>query len=240
MATKSERRKFSSCTIGTKFQPYNDQDLISYLQKFVCGMPIESDRIRHIDVYGNKKPCELFQDLLGETSTDHVNYIFTQLKKKSDGGKNYNRSITGGGSWKGRDTGKPVRDKEGSVIGLKKTFRFDEESDIGNNQRIVWSMKEYCLSDARLEVLRQRSQIRHEDSVLCSIEKKVNLCKNSQDISSSSSATIYCGWSLYTELTKLPPFDGPFESLTEEELAFFDNPDPGYSHAYENIQEENK
>lgn len=49
-------------------------------------MPIESDRIRHIDVYGKKKPCELFQNLLcskEETSIDHVNYFFAQLKKKS-------------------------------------------------------------------------------------------------------------------------------------------------------------
>ncbi|XP_009607153.1 NAC domain containing protein 50-like [Nicotiana tabacum] len=232
MTTKSERRK---CT--TEFQPYNDQDLISYLQKFVCGMPIETDRIGHIDVYGNKKPCELFQDLLcskEETSNDHVNYFFTQLKKKSASGKNYNRSITGGGSWKGRDTSKAVHDKEGSIIGLKKTFRFDEECS--DHQRIVWNMKEYCLSDNILEVLRQRCQIRHEDYVLCSVERKVNLCKHSQDIPSeiSSSALRYGGWPLYTELTKLPPLiDGPFESLTEEELAFFDNPDPGYPQAYE-------
>ncbi|KAK4370996.1 hypothetical protein RND71_010471 [Anisodus tanguticus] len=42
----------------------------------------------------------------------------------------------------------------------------------------------------------------------------------------------YDGWPLYTA-ERLPPFDGPFESLMEEELAFFDKPDPEYPQAYE-------
>ncbi|OIT32866.1 hypothetical protein A4A49_55074, partial [Nicotiana attenuata] len=68
---------------------------------------------------------------------------------------------------------------------------------------------------------------------LCSIEKKVNLCKNSQDMNLVANPIDHGAWPLYTELTKLPPFDGPFESLTEEELAFFDNPHPGYPQAYD-------
>ncbi|KAM3270285.1 putative protein isoform X2 [Capsicum chacoense] len=42
----------------------------------------------------------------------------------------------------------------------------------------------------------------------------------------------YDGWLLYTT-ERLSPFNGPFESLTEEELAFFDKPDPEYPQAYE-------
>ncbi|XP_009607149.1 uncharacterized protein [Nicotiana tomentosiformis] len=50
----------------------------------------------------------------------------------------------------------------------------------------------------------------------------------------------YDGWPLHTAETRLPPFDGPFESLTEEELAFFDKPDPGYPEAFENKKEAKK
>ncbi|KAJ8564636.1 hypothetical protein K7X08_001096 [Anisodus acutangulus] len=243
--------------MGMNFQTYGDEDLISYLRKFVCGKPIECNHIRHIDLYGNKKPCELFEDLL--SSVDHVNYFFTQLKKKSVHGRNFNRTIAGGGSWKGRDTSKPILDKERSTIGFKKTFRFDEERT-DNKRTVYWIMKEYYLNETIVKALRQRGEIRCEDSVLCSITRKVSLgTKYSQDVpipsgidnvvanhldyapSSSSAAAevapIYAEWPLYPAITALPPLDGPFESLTEEELAFCDEPDPGYPQAYENKKE---
>ena len=121
--------------------------------KFVRGMPIEFHDIPYIDLYENKKPSELFQELLcseGKIDNDHVSYFFTKLKKKSLKGKNFNRSIVGGGKWKGRDTSKKIVDKKKSVIGLKKTFRFDEErSDSDDNKKIVyWIMKEYCIDEA--------------------------------------------------------------------------------------------
>ncbi|XP_059310164.1 NAC domain-containing protein 1-like [Lycium ferocissimum] len=223
---KSKRRKSS--------QTYDDEHLINYLLKFVCGKPIGCDDIRYIDLYGNKKPCELFDDLLcseGKTSSDHVNYFFTRLKKKSVHSKNFNRTIVGGGSWKGRDTSKAVLDKDGSVIGSKKTFRFDEESS-----GVYWIMKEYYLNETIVKVLRQRGEIQHEDFVVCSIMRKVSLGKISQDIQSKDENVVIkeslaeeeFPWPLHPELTELPPLDGPFESLTEEDMAFFDKPDPGH------------
>ncbi|XP_060177759.1 NAC domain-containing protein 1-like [Lycium barbarum] len=229
-----ERRK--------KNEPYDDEHLISYLLKFVCGKPIECRHIQHIDLYGNKKPCELFYDLLcseGKTSSDHVNYFFTQLKKKSVHSKNVNRTIVGGGSWRGRDTSKAVFDKDGSVIGSKKTFRFDEGSS-----GVYWIMKEYCLNETMVKALRESGEIQHEDFVLCSITRKVSLGKNSQDIPVIENVVIKESlteeefpWPLYPGLTELPPLDGPFESLTEEDLIFFDKPDPEYPQAYENKKE---
>ncbi|KAJ8528533.1 hypothetical protein K7X08_022225 [Anisodus acutangulus] len=47
-------------------------------------------------------------------------------------------------------------------------------------------------------------------------------------------------WPLYPAFTELSPFDVPFGSLTEDELAFFNMPDPGYPQACENKKEVNK
>ncbi|MCD7452022.1 hypothetical protein HAX54_014716 [Datura stramonium] len=159
--------------MGMNFEPYDDEQLMNCLLKFVCGVPIQCHRIRFVELYGNKKPSELFQ-----TSSDHVlNYFFTQLKKKTGNGKNFNRAIVGGGgSWKGLDNSKSVYDKKGSLIGFKKSFRFyDGHHPSGIH---VWNMKEYRLSNKILEALRQRRQIRHEDFVVCCVKRNVNSSHN--------------------------------------------------------------
>ncbi|KAH0696359.1 hypothetical protein KY290_013726 [Solanum tuberosum] len=144
----------------------DDEQLLRYLLKFVTGMSVECDEIRLVDLYGNKKPSQLFDTTVITTTEYHV---FTQLKKKKGNGKNFNRGIVGGGgSWKGIDNGKPVYNKKGLKIGFKKTFRFDEENH-------VWIMKEYRPSDNILKALRLRGQIRHEeDFAVCRITRSVN------------------------------------------------------------------
>ncbi|KAK6791379.1 hypothetical protein RDI58_010460 [Solanum bulbocastanum] len=104
-----------------------------------------------------------------------------------------------------------------------------------------------------MEVLRERNKTQHEDSVICSsITKKViNLCNNCQNIPLKienvapnrldyvpNSSICEEGTLLDPEIQLLPPLNGPFESLTEEELAFFDKPDPGYPQAYVNKKSE--
>ncbi|PHT45689.1 hypothetical protein CQW23_14847 [Capsicum baccatum] len=79
-----------------RFRPI-DEELISYLLKFVCGKPIECDHIRMLDLYGNKKPCDIFDDLSPDGEFTDVNYLFTHLTKKSTGGKNIKRMVLGGG-----------------------------------------------------------------------------------------------------------------------------------------------
>ncbi|KAK4343707.1 hypothetical protein RND71_036801 [Anisodus tanguticus] len=160
--TKNQRR------MATNFKPYDDEKLMGYLLKYVCGIPIQCNQIRFVNLYGNKKPSELF-----DTTTDHVNYFFTQLKKKTGKGKNFNRAIVGGCSWKGLDKSKSVFDKKGLVIGYKKTFRFVDDDDHPH----VWIMKEYHLNDKILQALRQRRQIRYEDIVVCRLTRNVNSSK---------------------------------------------------------------
>ncbi|KAK6796582.1 hypothetical protein RDI58_004283 [Solanum bulbocastanum] len=145
----------------------DDEQLLRYLLKFVTGMLVERNEIRFVDLYGNKKPSQLFET----TTTAHI-HVFTQLKKKKGNGKNFNRVVVGGGgSWKGIDNGKPVYNKKGLKIGFKKTFRFDEENH-------VWIMKEYRPSDNILKALRLRGQIRHEEEfAVCRITRSVNSSK---------------------------------------------------------------
>ncbi|KAK4710112.1 hypothetical protein R3W88_004625 [Solanum pinnatisectum] len=124
----------------------DDEQLIGYLINFVTGMPVECDEIRVVDLYGNKKPSQLFET----TTTNHHHH----------NGKNFNRAIVGrGGSRKESYAIEHVVDKNKSVIGIKKEFRFKEENH-------VWIMKEYSLIDSKLKDLSGR--IQHEGFVVFS------------------------------------------------------------------------
>ncbi|KAH0717153.1 hypothetical protein KY285_013184 [Solanum tuberosum] len=153
---------------------FDDEQLMISLLQFVSGISVQ---FQLVDLYGNNKPSQLF-----DTTTSTTEYhVFTQLKKKKTGnGKNFNRGIVGGGgSWKGIDISKPVYDWKKSVIGFKKTFRFEE-----NNH--VWIMKEYRLCDELLNALIQRGRIQHEEEfVVCRITRSVNSSSQVVPISSS-------------------------------------------------------
>ncbi|KAK4710118.1 hypothetical protein R3W88_004631 [Solanum pinnatisectum] len=143
---------------------FDDEQLMISLLKFVSGSSVQ---FQLVDLYGNNKPFQLFTTT---TTTATEYHVFTQLKKKKKGnGKNFNRGIVGGGgSWKGVDNSRPVYDKKKSVIGFKKTFRFEEKNH-------VWIMKEYRLCDKILKALRLRGHTRHEEEfVVCRITRSVN------------------------------------------------------------------
>ncbi|KAH0696360.1 hypothetical protein KY290_013727 [Solanum tuberosum] len=146
---------------------FDDEQLMICLLKFVSGSSVQ---FQVVDLYGNNKPSQLF-DTTTTTATEY--HVFTQLKKKKTGnGKNFNRGIVGGGgSWKGIDNSRPVYDKKKSVIGFKKTFRFEEKNH-------VWIMKEYRLCDKIFKALRLRGHTRHEEEfVVCRITRTVNSSK---------------------------------------------------------------
>ncbi|KAJ8528836.1 hypothetical protein K7X08_030480 [Anisodus acutangulus] len=169
----------SSCyaIIGMRFLPL-DEELISYLLKFVSGKLFECGHIRdNVDLYGNKKSCDIFDELSPKGEATDVNYFFTQLKRKSVNGKNFIRTMVGGGIGKGLDKGKDVLDKiKRSTIELKKTIRYDDHND-DEDQQYAWRMQEYCISDKILAVLRKCGQIRREDFVLCRIKRKLLMKK---------------------------------------------------------------
>uniref|UniRef100_M1DBG5 NAC transcription factor n=1 Tax=Solanum tuberosum TaxID=4113 RepID=M1DBG5_SOLTU len=140
---------------------FDDEQLMICLLKFVSGSSVQ---FQLVDLYGNNKPSQLFDTTTTTTATEY--HVFTQLKKKKGNGKNFNRGIVGGGgSWKGVDNSRPVYDKKKSVIGFKKTFRFEEKNH-------VWIMKEYRLCDKILKALTLRGHTRHEEEfVVCRITR---------------------------------------------------------------------
>ncbi|KAL3376156.1 hypothetical protein AABB24_002879 [Solanum stoloniferum] len=139
--------------MGTNIE---DEQLIGYLINFVTGMPVGCDEIRIVDLYGNKKPSQLF-----DTTTTNPHHVFTQLKRKI---KNFHRAILGGGgSWKERSSIGRILDKNRSVIGIRREFRFKEENHL-------WIMEEYSLSDSKLNAL--SGQIRREEFVVCRIMRR--------------------------------------------------------------------
>ncbi|KAG5610414.1 hypothetical protein H5410_021695 [Solanum commersonii] len=187
---------------------YTDEDLLRCLTKFIRYRPIEYLDILYIDLYGSKEPIELFQN----SGNDHINYFFTLLKRKTIKGKNFNRSIVGGRKWKGRDDSKEILNKERSRIGYKKTFRLDEESSNEDKESVYWIVKEYCLDKTTMDVLRERDEIRHEDSVVhipITTENVVPVSNSSRD---------HDRWLYGAKIWQLPSLDEPFKALTDEEL----------------------
>lgn len=89
-----------------------------------------------------------------------------------------------------------------------------------------------------MDVLRERGEIRHEDSVVCIITKKVSLCKNHQDIPIimenvvadcvSNLSTDCDGWLYAAGIWQLPSLDEPFEALMDGKFNYFDMFDPPY------------
>ncbi|KAG5610424.1 hypothetical protein H5410_021705 [Solanum commersonii] len=93
-----------------------------------------------------------------------------------------------------------------------------------------------------MDVLRERGEIRHDDSVVCFITKKVSLRKSHQDISMTienvvpdcvaNSSRDHDGWLYTAKNWQLPSLDEPFKALTDQELDYFDTLDLEYPHAY--------
>ncbi|KAH0670668.1 hypothetical protein KY290_026036 [Solanum tuberosum] len=148
--------------LGVRFLP-TDEQLISYLIKFVASNHFICNDIQFEDLYGSKKPWELM-----EVGTK---YFFTQLKKLEPNHKRFIRTLVGG-SWKGQDKGKPVGAKK---FGIKKTYNYEENKKDGKDEvnDVSWIMKEYSLDDKVIKSLRNRGIMRHEDVVLCYIRRKV-------------------------------------------------------------------
>uniref|UniRef100_M1AEN1 NAC transcription factor n=1 Tax=Solanum tuberosum TaxID=4113 RepID=M1AEN1_SOLTU len=123
--------------LGVRFLP-TDEQLISYLIKFVASNHFICNNIQFEDLYGSKKPWELM-----EAGTK---YFFTQLKKLEPNHKRFIRTLVGGGSWKGQDKGKPVGAKK---FGIKKTYNYEENKKDGKDEvnDVSWIMKEYSLDD---------------------------------------------------------------------------------------------
>ncbi|KAM5575452.1 hypothetical protein ABKV19_014419, partial [Rosa sericea] len=90
-------------------------------------------------------------------------YFFTQHKKMSSTDTRIRRTV-GNGTWKGDDSGKPVKSLEtGRVVGLKKRLTYKNEASVHNG---CWILHEFYLDPS----LRNKKQ-KVKDYVLCLLRK---------------------------------------------------------------------
>ncbi|KAM3288736.1 hypothetical protein P3S67_022166 [Capsicum chacoense] len=159
--------------LGVRFHP-RDEELIRYLLKFVSCKNYSCDNIRLDDLYGNKKPWEIFESNStgGDGDAKNVKYFFTKLKKKKSDGRRFIRTVIGGGSWKGLDGEKSVYDGL-KLVGSKKNYRYQYKGYQADD--VVWTMREYSLDEKILKALRRRGLIQYEDVVLCCVKRKINV-----------------------------------------------------------------
>ncbi|KAM3339475.1 NAC domain containing protein 50-like [Capsicum galapagoense] len=159
--------------LGIRFHP-RDEELIRYLLKFVSCKNYLCDNIRLDDLYGNKKPWDIFESNStgGDGDAKKVKYFFTKLKKKKSDGRRFIRTVIGGGSWKGLDGEKPVYDGL-KLVGSKKNYRYQYKGYQADD--VVWTMREYSLDEKILKALRRRSLMHYEDVVLCCVKRKINV-----------------------------------------------------------------
>ncbi|PHT97645.1 hypothetical protein BC332_33432 [Capsicum chinense] len=159
--------------LGIRFHP-RDEELIRYLLKFVSCKNYSCHNIQFEDLYGNKKPWEIFESnsTKGDEDAKKVKYFFTKLKKKKADGSRYIRTVIGGGSWNGLDGEKPVYDGL-KLVGSKKNYRYQYKGYQADD--VVWTMREYSLDEKILKALRRRGLIQYEDVVLCCVKRKINV-----------------------------------------------------------------
>ncbi|CAK9177781.1 unnamed protein product, partial [Ilex paraguariensis] len=99
-------------------------------------------------------------------------YFFTELKKKTAKGKRFARTVgKGKGLWKGQDKGKPIQNREGKVIGYKRSLRYE---NVGSIQHGRWLMKEYSLFSPQDYVLRRIKRLDHTPTTTA-------VCQNQQN-----------------------------------------------------------
>ncbi|XP_060210373.1 NAC domain containing protein 50-like [Lycium barbarum] len=148
---------------GFRFHP-TDGELMKYLLLHVLGIPYSNFvPIKYEDPY-SKEPWVIFNGKKEKTL-----YFFTELKKKKSENTRYVRSV-GKGSWKSQDKGKKVCSERGSLLGYKRSLRYQNS---GSPQDGQWLMKEYSLCETVKSYLRQRSRSYNKDNyVLCRIKRK--------------------------------------------------------------------
>lgn len=118
-------------------------------------------------------------------------------------------------------------------------------TDKGPSNSLNCDLHSLAASSQGLVIPRCSEKILGEPTGICSFDAQLpkpplveGLPRGSHE-NEAAVAQRYDGLPLYTA-QRLPPLDGPFEFLTEQELDFFAKPDPEYPQAYEKKKEAKK
>ncbi|XP_024171822.1 NAC domain-containing protein 2-like [Rosa chinensis] len=154
---------------GQRFCPMEDELVLFYLKPMLSGqnVPGRNRVVFDCDLYGHQEPWEIWEAFKTKRPHDlrlkKDIYFFTQHKKMSSTDKRVRRNV-GSGTWKGDDSGKPVRSVEtGRAVGLKKRYTYKNEDSVHNG---CWILHEFYLDRS----LRDKKQI-VKDYVLCLLRK---------------------------------------------------------------------
>ncbi|KAM5573877.1 hypothetical protein ABKV19_013427 [Rosa sericea] len=154
---------------GQRFCPMEDELVLFYLKPMLSGqnVPGRNRLVFDCDLYGHQEPWEIWEAFKTKRPHDlRLNkdiYFFTQHKKMSSTDKRVRRNV-GSGTWKGDDSGKPIRYVEtGRVVGLKKRYTYKNDDSVHNG---CWILYEFYLDRS----LRDKKQ-KVKDYVLCLLRK---------------------------------------------------------------------
>ncbi|XP_012854545.1 PREDICTED: NAC transcription factor 29-like isoform X3 [Erythranthe guttata] len=161
---------------GYRFLPSDEELINCYLLKESMGIQLPWNPMSKKDIYGQKDPWEVFQDVHwddfhSENKFKHVTYVLTKLLRLN--GKTRIARRTKSGTWKGQTSGKEIYDESsGNLIGLSKMFTFyknkpkgrsgeEEEEEHGH-----WIMHEFSLAGVSLNF-----ELKFKDYAICRITR---------------------------------------------------------------------
>lgn len=155
---------------GFRFHPTDEELVIYYLKRKVCGKSFRFNAISEVDIYKSEP-----WDLAGKSrlkSRDQEYYFFSVLDKKYGNGARMNRA-TSQGYWKATGNDRPVR-HDSRTVGLKKTLVF-HSGRAPDGKRTNWVMHEYRLVDEELEKAGAGMGSSQDAYVLCRVFHKSNI-----------------------------------------------------------------
>ncbi|XP_057735388.1 NAC domain containing protein 50-like [Arachis stenosperma] len=160
----------TSLAPGFRFHPTDEELVIYYLKRKVCGKSFRFDAISEVDIY-RSEPWDL-ADKSRLKTRDQEWYFFSALDKKYGNGGRMNRA-TSKGYWKATGNDRPVKHEQ-RTVGLKKTLVF-HSGRAPDGKRTNWVMHEYRLVDEELERARSGSSQPQDAYVLCRVFHKNNI-----------------------------------------------------------------
>ncbi|KAL2530943.1 NAC transcription factor 25-like [Forsythia ovata] len=165
-----------SSRAGYRFMPTDQQVIELYLQAKANGLPLPSDAILDKDLYGkNGTPWVVFSEndpweVVGECEVSVSKkeiFVFTKLTNM---GKRHIVRVAGCGTWGGKSKPKYIKNCNGEVIGIKKSFTFKVNGDLKPEEMNMvpmenghWIMHEYTLAGISLE------GVKNKDYAVCRI-----------------------------------------------------------------------
>ncbi|OWM70248.1 NAC domain containing protein 52-like [Punica granatum] len=165
-AANAPPRPVTALAPGFRFHPTDEELVIYYLKRKICGRSFRFDVITSVDIY-KTEPWELPGKAQIKTR-DQEWYFFSALDRKYANGARMNRA-TDKGYWKATGNDRVVK-HDTRAVGLKKTlvFHYGRAPD---GKRTNWVMHEYRLVEAELN----KCGVGKDPYVLCRVFHKSNM-----------------------------------------------------------------